>query len=739
MPALRVLSVLILAVVLAAPADAAGAERARLAWSAAGADVDLHVFDGHGHRAWYRDPDGIPDAALSRDVTRGPGEEVLSDARAPSARRLAFGACYYASHDAGPAPAVTVSLTLTDAGGGRRVVEETLAAPGAHALLDAGGGVADAAIAAGGWCDVPGKDAPPSREASAPRAGALARRFRPRLYFDSSERWRPLAATALLGERVGARPAHAVCRPARPLSERPDRCAPGTSAPVVGPASLRAADRDDAVLDLGADGRTTPPRRARSPDPACAGVLHDCDAGPAAGIHHRVVRSGGYLLLDYWLLYRYSDAPYSVAGLPGPGRLLDTDHEGDWEGVAVAVPADDPDPRTFDWVAYAAHAGPPRRYLRAALSCDGDVSAGSCADPGALRPHVYVAAGTHASYPMRCRDRGVAAFGLPGAGRTVGRYVLGCRQRGGGGPLPAGLLPEGGHDGARRWGADDDPAALRPLALDDGFTNWSGRWGLPGATRSPARQWDARARASGPAAASGPTAASARSSAMAGDATTCADWLGEQVAVAVCDERVLQAAFAAGTLGRPGAVTLAGGTGRPSASAPGIAQLGGGPLAAGERVTVLGAPEPGSVLVARALGDAGASEVVVPLGEVAPGGPVTVRAADDAPASLFVRDGAGRTLPAVATARGPRPPRRLTVRRRGAAVRVSLRAAAARTIVELRDGTGAALRLRRLRTRPGRRATVRMPLPRRARTVAAASARGGITSAAVVRRIGGRR
>ena len=731
MPSLRLLPVLVLALTIAAPAGAAGAERARLAWSAAGADVDLHVFDGHGHRAWYRDPDGIPDAELSRDITRGPGEEVLSDARAPSARPLAYGACYYASHDAGPAPAVTVSLTLTGADGARRVVEATLAAPGSHAVLEAGGGVADAAVAAGGWCDGPGKDAAPAREAPAARADALARRFRPRLYFDSSERWRPLAATALLGERVGGRPAHAVCRPARPLSERPHRCARGTSAPVVGPASLRAADRDDAVLDLGADGETTPPRRARSPDPACAGVLHDCDAGPAAGIHHRAFGAGGYLVLDYWLLYRYSDAPYSVAGLPGPGRLLDTDHEGDWEGVAVAVRADDPDPRTFDWVAYAAHAGPPRRYLRAALSCDGDARAGSCSDPGAARPHVYVAAGTHASYPMRCRDRGAAAFGLAGAGRTVGRYVLGCRQRGGDGPV--GLLPEGGHDGARRWGADDDPAALRPLALDDGFTNWAGRWGLPGATRSPARQWDARARASGPA------AASARSAGTADDATACADWLGEQVAVAVCDERVLRAAFAAGTLGRPGAVALDGGAGRPAASAPGIAQLGGGPLVAGERVTVSGAPGPGAVLVARALGDAGASEMAVALAEAAPGGPVTVRVADDARASLFVRDGAGRTLPAVATARGPRPPRRLTVRRRGAAVRVSLRATAARTIVELRDRTGAALRGRRLRTRPGRRATVRMALPRRARTVAAASVRGGVTSAAAVRRIGRRR
>ncbi|MBX5443457.1 MAG: hypothetical protein IRZ32_18260, partial [Solirubrobacteraceae bacterium] len=738
MPVARPLLLLAAALALAAPAAAHGAERARLAWTVAGADVDLHVFDERGHRAWYGDPDGIPDAALSRDVTRGPGEERLTDARTPSRRRFAYGVCYYAMHGPGTPPPVPVTLELTDPGGARRTVGATLAAPGAHALLDAGGAAPDAAaaLAAGDWCDDPGRDPAPPRAVRAPAiaglavaggtlrcdpgrwsgaprtfgvawrrddgadlgerrtyapqeadaghavrclvtatspggsataaservvvrtADALARRFRPRLRFDSTERWRPVAATALLAERVGGRPAHAVCRPVRPLRERPDRCAPGTSAPVHGPASLAAADDPDAILDLNADGVTTPPGEARSPDPACAGPLRDCDAGPSAAIHHRLARAGAYAVLDYWLLYRYSDAPYSVRGLPGPGRLLDTDHEGDWEGVAVAVSADDPDPRTFDWAAYAAHAGPPRRYLRATLSCDGDPRPGSCAAPGAARPHVYVAAGTHASYPAPCHDRGVAALGLPGpAGRALGRWVLGCRQRGVDGPVPAGVLPEGGHDGARPWGADDDPAALRPLAPGDGVADWAGRWGLPGATRSPARQWDARvrpvaaaarARASGASGAAGAgTARPAQAAAAAesdpaaggGDATSCADWLGEHVAVAVCDEGALRAAFAAGTLGRAGDVTIDGGPGRAAASAPGIAQLAGGPLAAGEAVTVTpaAAPAPGTLLVARAVGAAGAIEVTVPLAGLAPGTPVVVRAGDGPRAPVAVR------------------------------------------------------------------------------------------------------
>ena len=358
---------------------------------------------------------------------------------------------------------------------------------------------------------------------------------------------------------------------------------------------------------------------------------------------------------------------------------------------------------------------------------------------------MYVAAGTHASYPMPCHDRSGAAFVLPGvAGRAVGRLVLGCRQEGVEGPVPAGLLPEGGYDGARPWGADDDPAALRPLALDDGFTDWAGRWGLPGTTRSPARQWDARARASGPASAAG--RARARAAAPRRDpgeaaaaATTCADWLGEHVAVVVCDEAALQAAFAAGTLGRPGAVTIDGGAGRPAASAPGLAQLGGGPLLAGETATVSGAAAPGSVLVARSLTSGGPAETVVALDAAEPGEPLTVRAGGGGDAPLSVRDADGRALPAIARVRGPAPPRGLTVRRRGDRVRIAFRAAASRTLVQLRDRRGVPLRARRLRVRPGRRAALSMPWSPRARSVAAASVRGGVTSAAAVRRIGRRR
>ncbi|MBX5442420.1 MAG: hypothetical protein IRZ32_12955, partial [Solirubrobacteraceae bacterium] len=127
--------------------------------------------------------------------------------------------------------------------------------------------------------------------------------------------------------------------------------------------------------------------------------------------------------------------------------------------------------------------------------------------------------------------------------------------------------------------------------------------------------------------------------------------------------------------------------------------------------------------------------VTVPLAGLAPGTPVVVRAGDGPRAPVAVRVADGRPLPAAATVRAPAPPRGLVARRQGARVRVTLRATAPRTVVQVRDRRGVALRARRLRTRPGRRVALRLAAPRAARTVAAASVRDGAAGAAVVRRI----
>ncbi len=580
MPRIPVFLVALAVALTGAAVARAETERARLTWSAPGADIDLHVFDDDGNHAWYADRAGVPGARLSSDVRRGPGQEALIDGREPSRRRLAYGVCYYAAR--GVVEPVAVTLVVADADGTRRTISETLQTPGATVLAGdgvgshAGAGVgasvgagarwgagARASAGAGGspgadrpWCDarVPDRAARAPRSVRAPsvrglalvgravhcdlgawddgpraftvtwlRDGApigvgpehlvtnadmgrglscrvaattaagrgtaesrrtvavdvqtLATRFRPRLYFDRRERWRPLDVEALLHERRNGRPAHAICAVSEPWPQHPHRCAAGTGSAVAGPPSLRTHDRADAVLDLNADGGVTSARSAVSPTATCrAGGLADCDRGAAAAIYYRAIAAGDALVLDYWLYYRFNDAPYSSR----TPRFLDNDHEGDWENVSVGVSPADADGTAFAWVAYAAHGRPARRYPRRALACDDDHRRGSCARAGARRPHVYVARGTHASYPQRCTDRG-EPFPLPAS------YLLGCRQRDVEG---AQALPEGGHDGRRAWGSNDDPRALHALRTGDGFTRWRGRWGLPGVTRSPGWQWN---------------------------------------------------------------------------------------------------------------------------------------------------------------------------------------------------------------------------------------------------------
>src|SRR5207237_9261559 len=65
------------------------------------------------------------------------------------------------------------------------------------------------------------------------------------------------------------------------------------------------------------------------------------------------------------------------------------EHEGDWEGVtAVTSPGDD---TQLDYVVYAAHKGT-FRYAASELHLES----------GTTRPYVYVARGSHASYPKPC-------------------------------------------------------------------------------------------------------------------------------------------------------------------------------------------------------------------------------------------------------------------------------------------------------------------------------------------------
>lgn len=98
--------------------------------------------------------------------------------------------------------------------------------------------------------------------------------------------------------------------------------------------------------------------------------------------HGRVVRQGGWIVLQYWFFYAYNNWRTGFYGI--------NDHEGDWEQICIyAYPDDDGDVHP-EWVAYATH-----DYF-------GDDLRRRWDDPELVKvgehPVVYVAGGSHASY-----------------------------------------------------------------------------------------------------------------------------------------------------------------------------------------------------------------------------------------------------------------------------------------------------------------------------------------------------
>lgn len=136
----------------------------------------------------------------------------------------------------------------------------------------------------------------------------------------------------------------------------------------------------------------------------------------------------GALWLQYWVFYYYN--PFNVIGI---GL-----HEGDWEMVQIRLNS----LLEPDAIAYAAH--------NHGYACDWS-DAEPSRDPN--RPTVFVAAGSHATYPH--------------AGQTVFNFGLSTDHHWGTGPL----------------------AETMPLEIANGleWLNWPGRWGssFPGTTNAP--------------------------------------------------------------------------------------------------------------------------------------------------------------------------------------------------------------------------------------------------------------
>jgi hypothetical protein len=330
-------------------------------------------------------------------------------------------------------------------------------------------------LSSGLVCPLPPGAKPPPKVVEAALGGhgssrerQLAVALRPRLFFDSRERWRPVEIESLLGERFVDGGSHEACwddgqppcHPVRGLEE----LALGRDAPDY----LEVHGEDEDGRDYGSS-----KRGCRSTEPLAA----DCNAGPRAAIYYRRSSHEGRWYWDYWWFYRYNDY---TGPLSKCNAHLCSDHEGDWEGITViTTPTVKPE---IVGAIYAAHKN---RVLveGPALPLDDG------------HPLALIAEGTHASYPYRCATDCRQYESLPGIGR----------------------IWEDPHDGAVAWGGNDDGDCsafhcVRPLpergeATDAALPNagrwagWRGKWGstchqgcdsplseLQGSPRSPGAQ-----------------------------------------------------------------------------------------------------------------------------------------------------------------------------------------------------------------------------------------------------------
>lgn len=240
----------------------------------------------------------------------------------------------------------------------------------------------------------------------------LATKLRPRLRFDGEEPWRPISVPAFAAERFGDGSRHQLC----------DRGARGSCEPLQSPDQLVREPGEPGYVDIHGD-KSTPyeaaDRGCRERHPGARVQVLDCNGGRSAAMYYRRTTHEGRWYWDYWWFYRYND----YSGLGDACGFFCADHEGDWEGITVVTTASE-SPEIIAAL-YAAHA-------------DRALVDGAVLPRAGNHPLVFVAKGTHASYPFWCAGK--------------------CRQysRRGGEPLP-----ETHHDGAVPWGPNSDAECAR--------------------------------------------------------------------------------------------------------------------------------------------------------------------------------------------------------------------------------------------------------------------------------------
>jgi hypothetical protein len=397
----------------------------------------------------------------------------------------------------------------------------------------------------------------------------LGATFEPQLYFDSTEKWRPLNVASFMTEEDPEDPGHSYNKLCTELG-----C--NDIPPAEWQAAMSADAEDTPHLKTG---KLAEHEYPTSPNVECYGeVYEDCDSGPRAAMYYHVVPSAnegektdaGYNYVDYWAFYRYNQDQND------PGSL--DDHQGDWEGLTLAPSVTDPE--IFDFAIFAQH-NYESVYAPENLQCDqgGEESCGSSTFPGGQRVWDFVAVGTHAAYP------GVDEGGFTGI----------CTQA-------QSDLQEGCHNGKAPWSANYEPTDLLafPPTHESNWVDWPGTWGedtgtLPGLGKSPDSPGvQERFKCPWHAYSGDPTAcpSSIQHSPAAfreAVASACGNWFGGMVVMTVCSPGALRHAVRTARVGHRGTLRIVlNKKGDHTASLRGVAQAIGTPLHVGQTVAVAG-------------------------------------------------------------------------------------------------------------------------------------------------------
>jgi hypothetical protein len=430
--------------------------------------------------------------------------------------------------------------------------------------------------------------------------------YRPALFFDSQEGWRPLDVQKLLDEQTITPDAavHLCARSAQETAQPADECdyRIHASPTLSSLASLTAdpahatdampgtADGSWPYLDIPGSADNGVDYQTANPDPTCHadnGFGHDlreCFTQPYDAMYVDVNEdAAGNRYLDYWVFYRYNDVNFEGDS---------DDHEGDWEGLTVVLSGNTATP-SVTGVIYAAHKDlgfVDPSQLQEYVSPDPNDPPSLGLQPftshsGPTHVAAFVAEGTHASYSFTCSHSVEFTCANPSF------------------PDLLHWIGENNHDGQVGWALNSAcSACVIQMPMDPtSWTFWPGRWGssiqndtaagaMGESPKSPGHQPRFLCTQDGWACTDRPAGLLSLSTAPnIAPPSSCDAWINEQTTAVACDPGVLKSAWSHSTLSRRGKVTIFVGT-RVGGSRPGLSQLVGLPLRVGQRVSWKGMP-----------------------------------------------------------------------------------------------------------------------------------------------------